>query len=46
MIGVPKKKKRSKEEKTNKKYLGEIYAILLILIAILGYVNKEGTNKS
>lgn len=39
---MPKKKKRSKEETKEKKYLGEIYAILLILIAILGYVNNAG----
>ncbi len=39
---MPKKKKRKKEEKETKKYIGEIYAILLILIAILGYVNNAG----
>ena len=39
---MPKKKKRAKEEKPSKKYLGEVYAILLILIAILGYVNNAG----
>lgn len=37
-----KKKKRKSEEKTSKKYIGEIYAILLMLIAILGYVNNTG----
>ena len=39
---MPKKKKRKNEEKETKKYIGEIYAIILILIAILGYVNNAG----
>ncbi len=36
------KKKKSSKEKPKKKYIGEIYAIILILIAILGFINNAG----